>query len=91
MSVKAMDKVLSKWFLSSEFRDQMNVDPDRTLLEFDLTADEHERLVNTLCRKRRKANMKHKMAPIKRRIAFTPTNRVQFVRPTKFGYSFSRN
>ena len=90
MSVKAMDRVLSKWFLSPEFREQMNEDPDTTLLEFDLTANERERLTNTLCRKRRKAAMRNKKAPAKR-IIFTPTNRVQFARPGKFSYSFSQN
>ena len=93
MSVKAMDKVLSKWFLSSDFRRRMNEDPDTTLLAFDLTNDERERLANTLCRKRRKARkvagLKH-TASIKR-VNYTPPNKMSFVPPYKYKFNFSNN
>ncbi len=93
MSVKAMDIVLSKWFLSSDFRQRMNEDPDTTLLAFDLTNDERERLANTLCRKRRKARKAAGLknsAPIKR-VNYTPPNRIRFVSPYKYKFSFSNN
>ena len=93
MSVKAMDKVLSRWFLSSEFRQRMNEDPDTTLLEFDLTTDEQERLANTLCRKRRKAR---KAAGLKNRVStkrvnYTPPNKIRFVSPYNYKFNFSNN
>lgn len=93
MSVKAMDKVFSKWFLNSEFRNQMNEDPDTALLEFDLTVDEHQRLANTLCRKRRKARkavgLKNKVSL--KRVNYTPPGKIRYVSPYNYKFSFSNN
>ena len=78
MSVKAMDKVFSRWLLDGEFRARMNDDPDNALIGFDLTDEERTRLANVLSRKRHRANSKKNFAATNQAEIATP-RRINFV------------
>ncbi len=44
MSTKAMDEILSRWFLDGQFRAQLRRDPEQALSGYDLTPEQRARL-----------------------------------------------
>ena len=46
MSTEAIDEVLSRWFRDGNFRKQLRRDPERALVNYDLTPDQREWFFN---------------------------------------------
>ena len=56
MSTTEMDKILSRWFLDGQFREQLRDDPSQALAGYELTSEQRERFLKL--KKRTKENNK---------------------------------
>lgn len=90
ISLKVMDQILNRWYLDSEFRDQMDQDPILALATYDLIDVEYQKISRLSRKVRRKAKTKENVPTIMSPESVTSAFE-HYVWPSGAGHKFNLN